>query len=70
MALQDVLAVLGFPVALLHDGAEACRDFSCSIAVVSTSSLMPLRLRFAQCRVWFSAYKNNICIIIIIIIFF
>lgn len=59
-------AVLGFPIALLHDGAEVCRDFFCSIAVVSTSSMMLLRLRFAQLRVWFSAYKNNICIYLFI----
>jgi len=42
---------------VLHDGAGACRDFSCSTAVSSTSSLMPLRLRFEQHRVWLSIYK-------------
>lgn len=42
---------------MLHYGAGACRDFSCSTAVISTSFLMPLRLRFEQHRVWSSVYK-------------
>lgn len=37
--------------------AGACRDFSCNIAVISTSSPMPLSLRFEEHRVWFSVYK-------------
>lgn len=42
---------------MLHYGAGACRDSSCDIAAISTSSLMPLRLRFEQRRVWSSVCK-------------
>lgn len=61
-------AVLGLcqvpPVRLLRYGVGACRDFSCNIASISTSSPMLSELRFAQRRAWCSAYKNNICIFI------
>lgn len=57
------------PVRLLRYGAGACRDFSCNIASISTSSPMSSELRFAQRRAWCSAYKNNICIFIYLFFF-